>query len=237
MDGQTVARTAMWQYMLDEDHFYDLRDLPVGGWQAAYLGCRVEYPWRTFSRARHLPPINPVRRVHYDGAYRPPPKHGDIATAPQTRAVSPLLPEFTMTRRSLNAMNDEDDLTRRTLPEIHERRAPSRKAAGDLFTRSLRESARPKTTMVTRRSAVDIPMVVLENDALPDRECKRNHRVGEDPGRWPFRVSQIEIRRQFQAAFKQSLAEKVKRPSTTAPRFPHLLDVSGKTGRRSTTDF
>jgi hypothetical protein len=144
-----------------------------------------------------------------------------------------------MTRRSLDAMNDEDALTRRTLPEIHERRAPSRKADGDLFMRSLRASARPKTTMVTRRSAVDAgpSLVVLENDALPDREPERDHRVGEDPGRWPFRVSQIKIRRQFQAAFKQSLAEKVKRPATTAPRFPHLLEAYGNTGRQSTTGF
>jgi hypothetical protein len=145
-------------------------------------------------------------------------------------------------------MNEDDAaLTRQTLPEIHQRqtvRTPSHCTAGDLFTRSLKASmipARPKTTMVTRRSVIDTAasMVVLENSVLPDRELERAHRIGDDPTRWPFRVSQIDARRQFQAAFKQSLAEKArtlpKRPATTSTRFPHLLETYGDSRRAKPT--
>jgi hypothetical protein len=138
-------------------------------------------------------------------------------------------------------MNEEDAaLTRRALPEVQERRTSYRYGAGDLFTRSLNAStlpARPKTTMVTGRSLIDaaVAMVVLESPALPDRERECDHRVGDDPARWPFRVSQIEVRRQFQAAFKQSLAEQAKtlpkRPATTATRLPHLLEMYGGSER------
>jgi hypothetical protein len=103
-------------------------------------------------------------------------------------------------------MNDEDTMT---LPKSHDRCATSR----------------PKTTMITRRDEGP-NMVVIGNDALPDRQRELDHRVGDDHGRWPFRVSQIEIRRQFQEAFKQSLAEKAQRPATTATQFPHLLEAS-----------
>jgi hypothetical protein len=137
-------------------------------------------------------------------------------------------------------MNEEDAAVRqRTLPEIRVQ-TPSRKTSGDLFTRSLRASAlpaRPKTTMVRRRSLIDgaANLVVLSDSGLPDREVEQDHRVGTDPARWPFRVSQIEVRRQFQAAFKQSLAERAMtlptRPATTATRFPHLLETYGNSGR------
>jgi hypothetical protein len=77
-------------------------------------------------------------------------------------------------------------------------------------------------------------MTVIGNDALPDRQRELNHRVGDDHGRWQFCVSQIEIRRQFQEAFKQSLAEKAKRPATTATRLPHLLEVFDRSRGRKT---
>jgi hypothetical protein len=103
-----------------------------------------------------------------------------------------------------------------------EERPPSRLThSGTLFQRSLREiDRRPKTTVRSLRSSgwPPVSFMVFEDQSLPHQEASVDRRFGTQKGKRPFRISQIEVRRQIHEAMDSRVEEEkamMKRPATT----------------------
>jgi hypothetical protein len=212
----------MWQYQLDEDHFYDLRDLPVGGWSTSSLTCKTDGQWLTFSHPSRKTPINSFRRVNRDLRYIPPITSLNNALSRSVELPSSPPPEFLMTPGTLRAMNLEHSL-QNPLPEIEERPVVKLAQTGSLFQRSLRKlDRRPKTSLNQCRSPGLAPLgfAVFEDESLPDQEVAVDRRIGTEKGRQPFRISQIKIRSQIHEVMDWRNERKavVKRPATTNAR-------------------
>jgi hypothetical protein len=206
----------MWQYQLDEDHFYDLRDLPVGGWFASGISCRPDGPWMTFSHPSMRRPINSLRRVHREKGYRPPVTPLTNALCSPSRTPPPER-EFCMTTDGLRSLSSPGN----HLPELVERTVSRPPHSGSLFERSLRSAnGRASTAIGPRRlDRPSLNLVVLEDQNLPDRPADFDRRLGVDAARPPFRKSQIVVRNQIrQMEIEADVTETAKtrrRPATT----------------------
>jgi hypothetical protein len=223
----------MWQYQLDDDHFYDLRDLPVGGWLGSKLTRSVDGKWASFSAPHRRYPYNTAHPIDYQKRYVPPSTSLDHALPPIT--PSPSIPEFELNRRSLTALNEEDSIRNPPIFEITAPTRPRTTNTGSLRDHTIsRPKTRPATTGSFARDIADFPVnvKVLENPDLPDREVEwARCRGTEIAGRSPFRISQIELRRQFKAAWaaEQTGTHHKGRPATTSAmrRIPNLAKVYG----------
>lgn len=225
----------MWQYSLDDDHLYDLRELPVGGWTASKIKASANGRWVMFRNSDLEPPINPSHPINYRRRYVPPKTPLDHAlcgtksTAPAPSAPS----EFVLTRRSLSDMNDEDKIRRP--PVIIADPVPTVRSVntspGTLRDRALRGRRRPRTQATARSRGAERPnsptvnCLMLANDELPDGEPVSKSMMGRDPYKPPFRVSQTMVRKEFRAIMKAE-ATGSRRPRTSmAARLPHVADL------------
>jgi hypothetical protein len=213
----------MWQYYLDDDHFYDLRDLPVGNWSASSITCRPNGPWLTFSHPSRNRPINPLRRVHPEERYIPPIAPLNNALCQNVEAPPPDS-SFLLTNESLRALN-EGHAARNPPTEFRERSISQLSHSGTLFQRSLKSlDRRPKTTVssLCTHAGPPVSVLVLEDENLPDQKASFDHRTGVQR-KEPFRLSQIEVRRQIHEQMYRLKKEEMerRRPSTTnAYRMP-----------------
>jgi hypothetical protein len=228
----------IWQYQLDDDHFYDLRSLPVGGWAASSITCTSYGPWFTFSHPSRASPFNPTRRVQPDVRRAPPGDFGAVATGYSLPVPPSTDPVFTMTPRALDAINEE--AVRRhppVSPEGHTVAKPPRaNTSGNLYCRSLKSGGRRAGAAPRARAAAPLNHIVLGSAELPDREREFDRRVGTDPSRPPFRVSQIEIRRHFRstvdATRPHSEIATTNRPAaSTVDRVPFVVAMYGDAER------
>jgi hypothetical protein len=229
----------LWQYQLDDDHFYDLRGLPVGGWASSGITCTSYGRWFTFSDPSRTSPYNPARRVQFDVRHVPPGDFGAVATGYSLPVPPSTDPVFTMTSRALDAMNEED--VRRhppVSPEAHTvTKPPPANTSDSLFRRSIKGGRRHTTAAPRAPVAAPVKHIVLGTAELPDREREFERRVGVDPYRPPFRVSQIEIRRHFRSAVEAATPDSeittTGRPATsTADRVPFVVAMYEDIERR-----
>jgi hypothetical protein len=223
----------MWQYQLDDDHFYDLRDLSVGGWLGSKLIRTVDGKWASFKAPHRRYPYNSAHPINYDKRYVPPSTSLDNALPPIVPHPDP--PEFEVTRRSLTALNEEDSIRNPAIFTMTEPVRPRTTQTGSLRERAeFQARSRPKTAISPPRDFSEPPVNVqlLENPDLPDREVEWARCHGTDmAGKSPFRISQIELRRQFKVAWaaEQSVIRQNGRPATTSItlKIPHLTRVYG----------
>lgn len=109
----------MWQYMLDEDHFYDLRDLPVGNWNAAKLQMTKNSIWMHFHEPNSKKYYNSTNPIDFKKPYIPPSrtkkitsKSSSISSLSSPSSNSPIYVcnnnNFAITNDNLQIMNEED---------------------------------------------------------------------------------------------------------------------------------
>ncbi|OHS94687.1 hypothetical protein TRFO_39128 [Tritrichomonas foetus] len=116
----------MWQYMLDEDHFYDLRDLPVGGWSGSKLKMKKNSIWMQFQHPSNNVLYNTAKPIDFKKRYVPPrrartavsivSRNGANINSSQNLNFSDekenTKMEFTLTTETLQRMNEEDEILR-----------------------------------------------------------------------------------------------------------------------------
>jgi hypothetical protein len=217
----------MWQYQIDEDHFYDLRDLPVGGWLGAKLTRQADGKWASFSAPHRRVPYNTAHPINYDKRYIPPCTSLDHALPPIV--PTPEIPEFEVNRHSLTSLNELDAIHNPPVFEMTSPTRPRTSAQGSLRDRAMSSVRTRPQTAIPRESPEPLVNVrVLENTDLPDREIIWSKVHGTPTGgRSPFRVSQYELRRQFKLD-QQRMQNG--RPATTSAlrRIPNVSNVYGR---------
>jgi hypothetical protein len=217
----------MWQYQIDEDHFYDLRDLPVGVWLGAKLTRQADGKWASFSAPHRRVPYNTAHPINYDKRYITPCTSLDRALPPIVPTPDP--PECEVNRRSLTSLNDLDALRNPPVFEMTSPTRPRTSTQGSLRDRALTNVRTRPETAISRESPESLVNVqVLANTDLPDREIIWSKAHGAPTGgRSPFRVSQYELRRQFKLDPQRAQNE---RPSTTSA-LRRIWNVSNVYGR------
>lgn len=223
----------MWEYQFDEDHFYDLRDLPVGGWEGARVRSHLDGAWFKFTLPNRSQPVNHWQPVNYKKKYVPPksPQSKGFVCGPERRP-RPDEPDFVLTPAVLADMNEEDRIRRPPViiadPPTSRTRPVTRGLT--LRERALSRAAPPKRAQTaTRTLRRPVEMVVFENDELPDPGVNVARAVGTDPYRPPFRVSQTTLRKEFRAAMKNERRSRTRssRPATTGTRVPYITSLYG----------
>lgn len=105
----------MWQYMLDKDHFYDLRDLPVGHWSASKLQMTKNSIWMHFHEPNSNKYYNTANPIDFKKPYTPPPRSRRVKSSVASVKSSSSSPRyvcdndsFAITNDNLQIMNEED---------------------------------------------------------------------------------------------------------------------------------
>ena len=220
----------LWRYQLDEDHFYDLRDLPVGNWSGAKINYKYNGGWLRFSAPNKKRPFNQAHPIDYQKRYIPPKKNLSNALRIPVERYQKEKPEFVVTTESLTDMNDEDSIRNPPIKieEIPAIRTRSRDIKGTLRDRAVIPTKRPPTHSGTPpQEPLQVNTMVFENDDLIDPGFYVSRSIGTDPYRPPFRVSQLALRKEFKAAMKGEQKAR-KRPGTTmSQRVPRVTELYG----------
>ena len=222
----------MWEYQFDEDHYYDLRDLPVGGWAGSRVRSHLDGAWFKFTLPNRTQPVNHWQPVDYKKKYVPPKSGLSKSTA---RSMQRLRrddqPQFVLTPSTLADMNEEDRIRRPPLiitePPTSRTRPATRMTLRERAVSGAGASRRPTSAMPAPKSNVE--MVIFGNDDLPDTTTNFARALGTDPYRPPFRVSQTTLRKEFKAAMKGQRRSKSRssRPTTTGSRVPYITSLYG----------
>lgn len=222
----------MWEYQFDEDHYYDLRDLPVGGWEGSRVRSHLDGAWFKFTLPNRSQPVNHWQPVNYKKKYVPPKSpFGKTDPVGLERGRRPDEPNFVLTPAVLADMNEEDRIRRPPLiiadPPTGRTRPVTRMT---LRERAVSRASAPRRAQTASRPLRHpIEMVVFENDELPDPGVNVARALGSDPYRPPFRVSQTTLRKEFKAAMKNNnrARSRSSRPATTGSRVPYITSLYG----------
>lgn len=104
----------MWQYMLDKDHFYDLRDLPVGHWSTSKLQMTKNSIWMHFHEPNSTKYYNTSNPIDFKKPYTPPLRtkkvnsHSSLKLDVNSSKYVCDNNNFAITNDNLQIMNEED---------------------------------------------------------------------------------------------------------------------------------
>ena len=258
----------MWQFVFDENHFYDLRELPIGNWEASKIKMKKNSIWMQFENPEKQIIYNSSKPIDFDKKYVPPKRSKSVTrNIPKVQSKN----DFVLSQESLFYMNEENQILGPNIiiptsdwnssphqPNTRLKRYATDQDGTNLYSKNSDNVTSPTTKQfkkstgknkLIRRSLQETAVIptrhpyhheVLppheltlsitemdDNDIPPAPQIVRRS-IGSDSYKNPYRISHLEIRKQFRESIDENFHRKrrTKQKFNSVSRIPNIKSLA-----------